>query len=274
MSNLALRAISGTVYVALIVLGAFFIPDGSYFLAALLGGLALSEWQFFQKSAKANLSIFLSVGLLLAVLLSSPPFTVLPSIQGAILSTVVFTGVLSLGLTLLFQHSKDSKPKEELLHSFFGLIYIIPALWCMAQLGSEPWLLLGVFIMVWCFDSFAYLSGKYLGKHKLMPRISPNKTWEGFIGGGLFSALAALLLGLYSTVTSLSIGQWLLLSVLVVISSTLGDLFESGLKRQHGIKDSGKMMPGHGGILDRIDSLLFAMPMAWIYIELIKELSV
>lgn len=104
----------------------------------------------------------------------------------------------------------------------------------------------------------------------MSPNISPNKTWEGFAGGTLFTALASWLLSSY-TELDLALWHWLVLSILVVLSATLGDLFESALKRNHGLKDSGKMMPGHGGILDRIDSLLVAMPITFLFLKLVAS---
>jgi phosphatidate cytidylyltransferase len=132
---------------------------------------------------------------------------------------------------------------------------------------SQSGLLIGLFVLIWTSDVFAYLTGNLFGKHKLMERISPKKTWEGSIGGLIFALIAAYVLSLF--VTQLNIVEWISLSIIVVISGTLGDLVESLLKRNAGVKDSGTIFPGHGGVLDRFDAVIFATPMAFVFINLI-----
>ena len=138
--------------------------------------------------------------------------------------------------------------------------------------GITPgfWWVLTVFLGVWGFDSGAFFAGHFFGKHKLAPSISPAKTWEGVAGGLLFSIAAALL----CTIWSLGVPWYLaiLLGILIGIAATLGDLAESLIKRQTHVKDSGQFMPGHGGILDRIDSLLFAVIVVFIFAQLVGKL--
>jgi phosphatidate cytidylyltransferase len=111
------------------------------------------------------------------------------------------------------------------------------------------------------------LTGSFFGKHKLFERISPKKTWEGFFGGLLFALLSAYVLSLFSA--SLSYTEWLVLATVIVLAATIGDLSESMLKRNAGVKDSGNLMPGHGGVLDRFDAVLFATPFVFIYLKFI-----
>lgn len=125
-------------------------------------------------------------------------------------------------------------------------------------------LLIGFFIVIWGNDTFAYLSGMAFGKHKLFERISPKKTWEGTFGGALFSIIAAIVLSLFFK--ELNAFEWIGFALTIIIFGTFGDLFESLIKRTLGLKDSGNIMPGHGGILDRFDSILMAAPFAYIYI--------
>jgi phosphatidate cytidylyltransferase len=138
--------------------------------------------------------------------------------------------------------------------------------------GITPgfWWVLTVFLGVWGFDSGAFFSGHFFGKHKLAPAISPAKTWEGVAGGLVFSIAAALL----CITWPLSVAWYLaiLLGILIGIAATLGDLAESLIKRQTHVKDSGQFMPGHGGILDRIDSLLFAVIVVFIFAQLVGKL--
>ena len=132
---------------------------------------------------------------------------------------------------------------------------------------SQSGLLIGMFVLIWTSDVFAYLTGSMFGKHKLMERISPKKTWEGSIGGLIFALIAAYILSLF--VTQLSLFEWIALSIVVVISGTLGDLVESLLKRNADVKDSGTIFPGHGGVLDRFDAVIFATPMVFVFINLL-----
>ncbi len=122
-------------------------------------------------------------------------------------------------------------------------------------------ILLGFFVLVWCNDSGAYLVGVSIGKHKLYERISPKKTWEGFIGGIVFTLVAAYFIHQYTQVGSLTL--WLGAGLTVSVFGTIGDLVESMLKRNVDIKDSGSLLPGHGGVLDRFDAVLFAAPMVF-----------
>ena len=131
---------------------------------------------------------------------------------------------------------------------------------------------LSIFIFLWTNDTGAYCSGSLFGKHKLFPRVSPGKSWEGSIGGGILVLAVAALIGYIENSTdgltpvALSIPAWMGLGLVVVVFGTWGDLVESLFKRTLGIKDSGNILPGHGGMLDRFDSSLMAMPAAVVYL--------
>jgi phosphatidate cytidylyltransferase len=131
---------------------------------------------------------------------------------------------------------------------------------------ARPGILIAMFVLIWTSDVFAYLTGSMLGKHKLMERISPKKTWEGSIGGLIFALIAAYILSLF--ITELNLIEWFMLAIVIVISGTLGDLVESLLKRNADVKDSGTIFPGHGGVLDRFDAVIFATPMVFVFINL------
>lgn len=161
-------------------------------------------------------------------------------------------------------------PLKDISISFATQIYIAIPLGIMAYLAviTSLNIVLALFLMIWINDTGAFLVGSAFGKHRLFERISPKKSWEGFFGGLLFNLIAA---ALFHTFWSgffnydLSLTEWILLGILVTIAATLGDLFESMIKRNLHIKDSGNIIPGHGGILDRIDSLLFVMPAAFLF---------
>lgn len=135
--------------------------------------------------------------------------------------------------------------------------------------GSYDYLLLlGFFLMIWANDSGAYLIGVRFGKHRLFPRISPRKSWEGAVGGFVLTLAIALVLSLF--IEQLSWGHWLAIGVLVSVMGTFGDLVESMLKRSVNVKDSGSLLPGHGGVLDRFDAVVFAAPLVCGYLILIR----
>jgi phosphatidate cytidylyltransferase len=127
-------------------------------------------------------------------------------------------------------------------------------------------MVVGFFILLWINDTGAYLTGMTMGKHRLMERISPKKSWEGFIGGTVLTALTASLLS--SRLGILDSAGWVVVALIVAISGTYGDLIESMLKRSTGIKDSGSIMPGHGGFMDRFDSTMLAFPLVFLFISL------
>ncbi|TDP00157.1 phosphatidate cytidylyltransferase [Flavobacterium sp. 245] len=142
----------------------------------------------------------------------------------------------------------------------------------------NPKIILGLFILIWTNDTFAYLVGKSMGKHKLFERVSPKKTIEGFLGGAVFAAFAGFLISkLYIQPTpefsNKSILIWTIIAVIVSIFGTIGDLIESKFKRIAGVKDSGSIMPGHGGILDRLDSVIFVAPIIFLFYQILYYVS-
>ena len=130
----------------------------------------------------------------------------------------------------------------------------------------NPSIILGCFILIWVNDSFAYIIGRSFGKQKLFFSVSPHKTVEGFLGGLFFCCVSASLVSRFVDDT-LNTSNWLILAIIVSIFGTLGDLIESKFKRESNVKDSGKIMPGHGGILDRLDSIIFTSPYIYLFLK-------
>jgi phosphatidate cytidylyltransferase len=128
----------------------------------------------------------------------------------------------------------------------------------------EEGILLGFLVMVWTNDTFAYLVGRMIGRHKLYEKISPKKTWEGSFGGLIFTLVAAYILSRFYP--ALTTTEWLIMSLITVVFGIIGDLFESLMKRMYGLKDSGNIIPGHGGVLDRFDAIFFSSPMVFVYL--------
>jgi phosphatidate cytidylyltransferase len=181
-------------------------------------------------------------------------------------------GVLYLIISELFR--KHPAPFENISTTLMGLVYIalpISMLWPIAfrdniyQFNSH--LILAYFIIVWTYDSFAYLTGMMFGKTKLFERISPKKSWEGVFGGFLFALLAAYVLSRFFS--ELTLYQWLVFAAITSVFGTFGDLVESMLKRSADIKDSGNILPGHGGLLDRFDAMFLAIPALYLYLQFI-----
>ena len=142
----------------------------------------------------------------------------------------------------------------------------------------NPKIIIGLFILIWTNDTFAYIVGKSIGKHKLFERISPKKTIEGFFGGIIFAVFAGYLISKYyiratTQFSDKSILIWTIIAVIVGVMGTIGDLIESKFKRIAGVKDSGKIMPGHGGILDRLDSVIFVAPFVFLFYKILNYVS-
>lgn len=168
---------------------------------------------------------------------------------------------------------KNIEPVKAMSLAIFKQVYLGLGLGAMLKLSCVPNQLLAVLFFIWISDTGAYLVGSLIGKNPLFKRISPKKSWEGFFGGLIFSLVAAFIFCTYlSSFFGLAndLVFWTIFTVVTVAMSTWGDLIESLIKRSLNIKDSGTLIPGHGGLLDRIDSLLIAMPAAWVIISLFK----
>jgi phosphatidate cytidylyltransferase len=142
----------------------------------------------------------------------------------------------------------------------------------------NPKIIIGLFILIWTNDTFAYIVGKSIGKHKLLERVSPKKTIEGFVGGLIFAIIAGVLISKYYIQASPVFAEksmyiWMSIALIVGFFGTIGDLIESKFKRIAGVKDSGKIMPGHGGILDRLDSVIFVAPIVYLFYQILYYVS-
>lgn len=258
MNEIAVRALSGLVYIILLLAAISFSQHSYYFLLVLLGSLTLIEFSNLQQKNP------FSIVLLYLILLSGVHFNLIsPQIIHLLLP--VFLGInlwLLVGLFFL---------KKGKITSLHYLIYLYGGFVCLYLLGFSntaysPPLIIGVFVIIWANDIFAYLVGRFLGKRKLFKRVSPKKTVEGFIGGLAASIVTGILI--YTGIQQYSLLFWILLALLISLLGTLGDLIQSQLKREKNVKDSGVLMPGHGGIYDRVDSIVYATPFIYLYILL------
>ena len=153
--------------------------------------------------------------------------------------------------------------------SIIGLFFII----ALAGTGENynPTEVFLFFILVWVNNSFAYLIGKKVGKRPLFKSISPKKTWEGFLGGLLFTVIAAIIIYYYKA--DFSLNFYLIYAILITVLATFGDLIQSKFKRQANVKDSGSLIPGHGGFFDRMDSVIFCAPWIYFFVKLNQYVS-
>jgi phosphatidate cytidylyltransferase len=253
MKNLITRSLTGLIYV-LVVLGG--ILGGEYTFGVLFALITVCcLWEFYgllnvHKSASINRLHHCLGGLILFGTTYPHGFT-------CYLYLIYLVSVL---VAELYVKNKDHI--AHLAHIFLGQIYIaLPfSLLNIVAFGSEGYtsiFLLALFVFIWVNDTGAYLVGMKFGKHRLIERISPKKSWEGFWGGLVFTGLSSLVFAHY--MPSVSIYLWLAMALLVALLGVWGDLIESLFKRTLGIKDSGNVLPGHGGFLDRFDSLLLAV---------------
>ena len=269
MKNFTLRTITGVIYVGLMLAGTIIHPLVFAFVFASM--LFFVEFEFYKLVENAGYNPHKVVGLVLGVLLFTICFGISYNIL-AITFSIIFIPFLI--LIFLFEILRsDSKVLENATITLTGFIYIAVPFSLTNFIvfsgvpGSSkfyPSTLVGIFFIVWVYDSVAYLVGSKFGRHKIHEKISPNKTWEGFIAGAVFG----LVTGIVNAVIfqRLSVISWLVISCIVVVFGTLGDLFESKIKRELNVKDSGSVLPGHGGLLDRFDSLLFALPFIFIWL--------
>lgn len=253
MSENITRSISGLIYILLLI-GATMYSELSYQIL-ILGFLGVGIYEF-SKLRKIPLLSGASCAIVsLALVLLGKNYI------DYFYFNLLGISVLTILLVQLFQTSKATENKT--LDYLFLIGYVVLPFITLAELPFiadqyEPRIILGIFIMIWTNDTFAYITGKSLGKNKLFERISPKKTIEGFLGGVLFTILASLIISYYFSFFSSII--WISSAIFVSIFGTIGDLVESKFKRQANVKDSGKIMPGHGGILDRLDSIIFVVP--------------
>lgn len=268
MKNFTKRSITGIIYVAVIIASILLHPFAFALVFASITVSGLLE--FYNLTASDRIRPWkytgMATGLMLFIVnfLFATGMISLPVLLGFILLSFVifFLGLLrwqeniiaSLGIT------------------FLGILYIAVPLsliiyFCFPgnELSSYNYeILLGYLFILWLYDTGAYIFGSLFGKHKMIEKISPSKTWEGFAGGLVVAiAIAVLAAEIFRTISRT---DWIIISLITVLTGTLGDLVESAFKRNAGMKDSGKLLPGHGGILDRIDSVLLSVPFVFLFL--------
>ncbi|WP_072541741.1 phosphatidate cytidylyltransferase [Bacteroides mediterraneensis] len=277
-SNFIQRAITGVIFVGVLIGCILGGPISFSLLFALITALTIHEFGTIvskQPDVEINKPICMLAGVFL--FFGFAYLGVMPG-QSEILIPYLF---LLIYLLVSELYLKKKNPLNNWAYTMMSQVYIALSFSMLNVLayhsvgGTSPYqiqynpiLPLSIFIFTWINDTGAYCTGMLFGKHRLFERISPKKSWEGSIGGGVFSISAAILMAHFFPF--MSIGVWIGLALTVVVFGTWGDLTESLLKRTLGIKDSGNILPGHGGMLDRFDSTLMAVPAAVVYLYVIS----
>jgi len=276
LDNLFRRTITG-VFIVVFTLGGFWLHPVSYFFTGLVI-LVGTMTEYYQMLKSTGIRPRITGGIITGVVV----YTLSTLVSAGYLPARYLLTIVPLGIFLMISelYRKQDRPFDSLAHTFFPLFYLavpvslmpfsafsqsgLQALLPHGSLVFSPGLIIGFFVLLWVNDSAAYLAGSTLGRHRLMERISPKKSWEGFFGGLIFSiAVAWLLSGWFGVVDT---NRWLIIAVIIPVAGTFGDLFESMLKRSLGVKDSGNIMPGHGGFLDRFDSAVISFPLVLLFV--------
>lgn len=275
MKNLIIRTITGVLFIAVIIFSVISNPLVLFNIFFIFACIGLYEYKSLLKIKNIELGIpFYIVAIIVYILIGYAPLWEHTTAK-KIIPFALLISLSVFSLIALFQE-KEKSALAYIASSIGGIVFIaIP----FALINHFVWinkgkiLLLSVFILIWAYDTLAYCIGSLIGKHPFSPRISPKKTWEGAIG----SALATLIISYFfiyifpsiSELHSISSFKWMGLASIIIVTGTLGDLVESMFKRALNVKDTGYILPGHGGILDRFDSLLFAIPFVLFYLFII-----
>ena len=274
MSNFWKRALFGALFVVIVV-GS--VLGGEYTLLALLMLITvLGLWELYGLCAADGIYPQKVPGVILGVcLFIFAMINISHSAFDSYIGTFIFLLFFSIFVIELFR--KKEKPFANIALTFFGVFYIPLTLFMFYFISQIPFFsgqkyhphnLLGYFFILWSYDTGAYLAGSKFGKHRLWERLSPKKSWEGVFGGAILALAVAYFISQYYT--DFSRKDWLIITFIIMITGTLGDLVKSMFKRSINIKDSGNIIPGHGGILDRFDALFLSAPFVLCYLFIAK----
>jgi len=267
LKTLAYRTLSGLIYLVIII-GSLFLGKYAYGLVFLLITI-LALLEFYDISGISRGGTAMVVGIGSAVVIFILSFLVASGSAGSQLLGLAF--LLPVMALIIALYASDNGFGNNLALIVLGVVYIAAPLALMNYLAFPEVndqvythrILLGIFTLIWINDTGAYVTGSLFGRHRLFPRISPRKSWEGLLGGTLLTLTAALWMS--DIMGMLMRTDWIILGILVSVFGVYGDLSESWFKRKADRKDSGSLIPGHGGMLDRIDSVLFVIPVSFLY---------
>jgi len=296
MNETLKRTISGAVYIALLLTSILFSTESFIILFGIFLIITIYEFSNLVQLNKI-FSILFGTLLYTAIVLVShynkqtttylnslfnSRFNLETNIQELDVVLLAVTIVISIKCILFLFYDSVQKisisSKYLYLLGYITLPFVFIVKISFGTNDYNPKIIIGLFILIWTNDTFAYLVGKSIGKHKLFERVSPKKTIEGFLGGVVFAAFAGFLISKFyiqpnPAFSSKSILIWTIIALIVSVFGTIGDLIESKFKRIAGVKDSGSIMPGHGGILDRLDSVIFVAPIIFLFYQILYYVS-
>ncbi|MGV3459881.1 MAG: phosphatidate cytidylyltransferase [Flavobacterium sp.] len=274
MNESVVRTLSGIVYIALLVTATLFSPESFIILFGIFMLIAVHEFSRLVQVGFVNPMISASV-----LFLCNAVNVFADKINGVYLEVLFVSVALFVNIKLIYDlfNKKQLIPKSANMSRLELMGYITFSFLLLIRLpfngdDFQPSIIIGIFILIWTNDTFAYIVGKTMGRHKLLERISPKKTVEGFLGGLVFAIIGSYIISCFDWF-GMSTLLWVSTAIILVITGTLGDLIESRFKRNAGVKDSGNIMPGHGGILDRLDSIIFAIPFLFLFYQIINYVS-
>ncbi len=266
MNETLTRALSGVLYIAILISATLYFPS----FLALFGALLMLTVSEFCDLVKLTKRIAFPLTLLAYI-----AFSYFVQSQTIDILIWVFTFLIAVKAMFFLFGTKESR--LSIASKYLYLIgYIVFPFLLLTRLPLienffNPKIIIGLFILIWINDTMAYVVGKSVGKRKLFERVSPKKTIEGFLGGLIFAVISSVFIAQYYILQPTFI--WVSIAILVGVLGTIGDLIESKFKRVAGVKDSGKIMPGHGGILDRLDSIIFVGPFVFLLYQILNYVS-
>ncbi len=271
MSNFARRTLTGLILVGLVI--AAIITDQHLFAFLFLVFTIIGLWEFYSMVERAGIFPNKTGGIIAGVVLFGTNAMIAMSLIKFEYLLLNFIFVFLIFLLELYRNNPN--PFTNIAFTFFGLLYIAVPFSLLNYFPNPAFIpgvyhtsfLLGFFFLIWINDTAAYVLGSAFGRRKLFERVSPNKTWEGALGGALLTFIFACFISQYYS--HIELRDWLIIAAIVVVFGTYGDLFESMFKRSINAKDSGSILPGHGGVLDRFDSVFMAAPFVFVYLLMV-----
>ena len=268
MNNFIKRTLSGTLFITLVI-GSILLSHITFtaFFAFICGWSIFEFHKLTNKQTDINVNSYLAVGgavllfICSAIYISGDKKFPVYSVYGLYIIAALISEL----------YTRKTNPIHNWAYFILGQVFIALPFSLLNFIlfidNYQPIILLAVFVTIWVNDTGAYLVGVTLGRHRLFERISPKKSWEGFLGGAVFAALSGYVFSLF--IPQINLINWLIFSEIIVVFGTFGDLTESLLKRTLDVKDSGNVIPGHGGLLDRFDSMLLAAPAIYLFLTIL-----
>ncbi len=284
MNETIKRSLSGAIYISLLLASILFSEESFFLLFGIFLLIVVVEFCNLIQLHKIASLLIASIIYLLFYKLNFKPDNLFSNETAhyATLIALIITILVSIkSIIFLFDHQKikiNSLSKYIYLIGYIILPFVFITKIPFGEKGYNPKIIISVFILIWTNDTFAFVTGKSIGKVKLFERVSPKKTIEGFIGGLVFTLLTSYIISKYyfdpkESYFKKSMLIWMTIALIVSVFGTIGDLIESKFKRIAGVKDSGIIMPGHGGILDRFDSVIFVAPIIFLFYQILNYVS-